>query len=742
MTVGVAALGVWLAWPLPDGLLTPPLVSSLTLQDRNGLELRRVRASGGERRVWVPLGDFDPKIIQAFVAVEDRRFYDHVGIDPRALARSFVLDLRRRRIVSGGSTITMQLARILGVAGRGWPGKLEQALWALRLERHLTKQEILEQYLNRVPLGQGTAGVPAAAALYFSTSASRLSLGQAALLAGLASAPSGDNPFVAPDRARDARLLALRRMGALGFATGDGVARAVGEPVMVRTPTPFLAPHFTSRVLEWAEDSGVALAGTWRTSIDLPLQTTLEAEVRHTVDQLQDQGVRQAAVVVLDNRTGEILAWVGSPDFWSDTAGQVDMVVSQRQPGSALKPFLYGLAFDRGVTPATILADIPHTYQTSTGPYQPRNYDRHFHGPVRAREALASSFNVPAVELTNRVGVGSLLRTLRVAGLASLDHSAEYYGLGLALGNGDVDLLDLANAYRALAQEGTWEPFRWTVADAGGGSRAPGSGPRVVSAGAAALVLDILADPVARVPGFGIETPFDFSFPVAVKTGTSHHYTDNWAVGVTGGFTVAVWAGNFSGRPMNDVSGVTGAGPLLHRAVLDVARIRDPGVLPSPAAAGARAATICRLSGMLATPNCPPVEEWFLPGTAPTATDDWQGPGGTIVWPAEYAAWAEQTGRREESGPTSDSTLAPPRSAAFAIISPRDGDRYQIPPGMDPRYATIPLRVSGSAADGIVRWSVDGRGIRATRWPLQLGAHTVRAIAASGRSAEVRIEVH
>jgi len=732
------ALALWMAWPLPAGLTDPPRVASLTLQDRNGLVLRTTRGAEGERRDWVRLADLDPKVIQAFVAVEDRRFYHHPGVDIRALARAVAIDLRRRRIVSGVSTITMQLARILGLAGRGWLGKAGQVLWALRLERHLTKQEILEQYLNRVPLGQGTAGVPAAAALYFSSSASRLSLAQAALLGGLASAPSDDNPLVAPDRARARRAAALARMGTVGYATADALARASDEPVLVRTASPFLAPHFTSRVLEWAEDSGVDLSGTWRTSIDLPLETALEGEVRHTVDVLQDQGVKQAAVVVLDNASGEILAWVGSPDFWADTAGQVDMVVSQRQPGSALKPFLYGLAFDHCVTAATILADLPRTYQTSTGPYQPRNYDRQFHGPVRAREALASSFNVPAVALTDQLGVGSLLATLRAAGLTSLTHSAEYYGLGLALGNGDVDLLDLANAYRALARGGEAEPYRWMVA--GRGAQAtPVQGTRVMSPGAAALVLDILADPVARVPGFGIETPFDFPFPVAVKTGTSHHYTDNWAVGVAGGFTVAVWVGNFSGRPMNDVSGVTGAGPLLHRAILDVARIRAAGVLPSPAASGATQRSVCRLSGMLATEHCSPLDEWFLPGTAPTARDDWQGAGGAVSWPAAYAMWAEQAGRREHV--TTIGVPAPPRSDEFAIISPQDGDRYQIPPGMDSRFATIPLRVSGAPADGLVQWTIDGRPITRTRWSLQFGVHRLRAVAASGRSAEARIEV-
>ncbi len=592
-----------------------------------------------------------------------------------------------------------------------------------------------------MPLGQGTVGVDAAAALYFNASATRLSLGQAALLAGLASAPSTDNPFVAPERARSRRALVLGRIGRYGYATADQVDRASREPLVpARATPPFLAPHFTSRVLQWLDTS--AARGVWRTSLDLPLQTALEAEVRHTVNTLSDRGVREAALVVLDNVTGELLAWVGSPDFWADSAGQVDMVVSPRQPGSALKPFLYGLAFDRGYTPASVLPDVPRAYPTSTGPYQPRNYDRRFHGPVRAREALASSYNVPAVELADRVGAATLLRVLHGAGFGSLTRSAQYYGLGLALGNGDVSLLELANGYRGLAASGVWRAVEWR--SVGPGQRSA-EDRRFISAGSAALVLDILSDPTARIPGFGVETPFDFPFPAAVKTGTSHHFTDNWAVGVTGGFTVAVWVGNFDGQPMRGVSGVTGAGPLLHRAMLVTARRHAPGELPSPRAAGATRARICALSGLRATAGCADLDEWFLPGTTPQKECDWHQ-GGVVVWPAEYVEWAEQNGKaaagETAAGETAaDKTAARGGGAQFQIVSPRSGDRYEIPPGIDSRYATIAFRAATTPADGPVRWFVDGRPVSQPRWALIPGSHVVRAVAASGASDEVLIAV-
>jgi penicillin-binding protein 1C len=434
--------------------------------------------------------------------------------------------------------------------------------------------------------------------------------------------------------------------------------------------------------------------------------------------------------VVLDNPSGEVLAWVGSPDFWADTSGQVDMVVSPRQPGSALKPFLYALAFDQGYTTASVLPDIARVYQTSTGPYAPRNYDRRFHGPVRAREALGSSYNLPAVELAERLGVGGLLGVLRSAGFASLGGSAEFYGLGLALGNGDVTLLELANGYRALANGGVWRPYRWRAAAPG---ELPEPGRRIAGERSAALVLDILADPEARIPGFGLATPLDFPFEVAAKTGTSRHFTDNWAVGAAGRFTVAVWVGNFSGRPMDGVSGVSGAGPLLHRAVLATARRYPPGSLPSPESVGAVTARICRLSGLLAGERCSAGREWFAPGTAPDTPCDWHGAGGVRL-PPEYAEWSD---RSDPPGAASSMGEPAGHPDGVRIVSPLDGDLYRVPPGSDPRFSTLALRATGRG----VRWFVDGRPYAAARWPLRSGTHRFRAVATGGQTAEATIRV-
>lgn len=719
---------VWIALPLPAAMREPRVVPSLTITDRNGLPLRTTRSPDGERGGWISISEVDPDVIRAFVAAEDRRFYEHHGVDPRALGRALRDNVQSGRVVSGASTITMQTARLLRGTSRSWSGKFVQTMWALRLDAHLSKNQILEQYLNLVPLGQGTVGVPAAAQLYFNSTASELSLGQAALLAGIARVPARDNPIRSSARAQQQRAAVLAAMRTQGFIAADEGNRASSEPALnPAAANLFLAPHFTTQLLA---HSGEVATGTIRASIDLDLQRALEAEVRHTVNTLQDRAVRHAAAVVLDNRTGDVLAWVGSPNFFADTAGQVDMVISARQPGSALKPFLYGLAFDRGFTAASVLPDIPRSYPTSTGPYEPQNYDRTFRGPVRAREALASSYNVPAVELAERVSAGALLSTLHDAGFASLKRTAEHYGLGLALGNGDVTLIELANAYRGIANGGVWRPHRMAV-DAQKSSHEV----RFMSSHAAALILEILTDPIARIPGFGAATPLDFPFPAAAKTGTSRHFTDNWAVATTANFTVAVWVGNFSGRPMQGVSGITGAGPLLHRAVLETAQRYAPGYLVRPDEAGLVASNVCILSGMRATPGCPAMLEWFTPGTEPIAHDDWQRDGRTVL-PPEFAEWAAQKNTRLTfAGNTSD---ADGQHAAERILSPLDGDRYQRPVGVDARYATIPL-VAGAADD--VRWTVDGRALTAPRWQLTTGTHVITATWPSGAKDSVRVVV-
>ena len=457
--------------------------------------------------------------------------------------------------------------------------------------------------------------------------------------------------------------------------------------------------------------------------------------MRHTVETLADRGASQAAAVVLDNATGEVLAWVGSPDFWADTAGQVDMVVSPRQPGSALKPFLYALAFDRGYTPAIDPARRRSACtRPPTGPYRPRNYDRRFHGPVRAREALASSYNLPAVELADRLGAGSLLHLLREAGFTSLDRSAEYYGLGP---RARQRRRDAARARQRLPRARERRRVAAVALDA---RRAPGDAGRARPPDRDRALGRAGARhprrPGRAHPGFGVETPLDFPFPVAAKTGTSRHFTDNWAVGVTGGFTVAVWVGNFSGRPMDGVSGVSGAGPLLHRRrARDRARGIAPGALPTPEDAGAVPVTICRLSGLRATAALPDGHRVVRSGHRARRLCDWHDADGTRL-----ARRVRRVGAAERSWPVT-SPLEPRivhAAAASGVARPDDGrlpdslaaGGRRVPCAGRRRRALRDRRAPRRGRDRRAGGSlVRGRAsLTGARWALQPGRHRIRAL--------------
>ncbi len=742
LAASVAGLctAAWVFTPPGAALLAPPEALGLTLADRHGVPLRSTRAAGGVRWRWVPIAEMDPVVGAAFIAAEDHRFLDHHGVAWSSVARAARDNLLAGRVVSGASTITMQLARLLRGHDRGLIGKLHQVAWAVRLEQHYSKNELLEQYLNRVPLGQGAVGVEAAARLYFGTSSARLGPGRAALLAGIARSPARNNPFSEPERAAERRRVILQSLEHAGYLSSSERSLAENEPVRAAMlPTAvFRAPHFTTRVLA-SLDSGVRMlrdapgGAPIRTTLDYALQLDVERDVRQVVHSLTEQHVQQAAVVVLDNTSGDVLSWVGSPDF--DAArGQVDMVTSRRQPGSALKPFLYALAFERGYGASSILDDIPRTWMTSTGPYRPRNYDRQFRGPVRARVALGSSLNLPAVQLADVLGASAFLGVLHRAGFASLTRTADHYGLGLALGNGEVTLLELANAFRSLANGGTHTPVRRLLGDS---TRRAAT--RVVREDVAALTLDILTDADARLSGFGEAAVFDFPFPVAVKTGTSRHFTDNWAVGVTGGFTVAVWVGNFDGTPMSAVSGIAGAGPLLRRVVLATAQRRAPGLLPSPAQYGAMRARVCRTSGLAATAACDGVDEWRLAESPPLVPDDWHRDG-AVVLPPRFAEWERAQVQRTLASATAH-RAAQTRDVPLEVLSPRHGDVFVLPVGPARSVATVALRAVGSAAAQSLKWTVDGQPVATSRWLLTPGAHIVRVTTASGAQAESRIVV-
>jgi penicillin-binding protein 1C len=501
------------------------------------------------------------------------------------------------------------------------------------------------------------------------------------------------------------------------------------------------------------------------TTLDADLQRSVEGIIRSHRPTLARHGAHNVAVVVLENATGEWLAWEGSGDYHNrDHGGAIDGVVTPRQPGSALKPFTYALAFEQGLGPATVLPDVPSHFPTAEDGilYSPQNYDGRFRGPLLARRALAGSENVPAVALTARLGVADLLRFLRNAGFTTFDKTAAHYGLGVTLGNAEVRLDELVAAYAAFANGGlkvSTTPLRSTAP----GRRAP---ERLVSSRSAFLISDVLSDDNARAYVFGRGSHLDFPFAVAAKTGTSQAYHDNWAIGYTRAVTVGVWVGNFNRRPLIGSSGVTGAGPLFH-AVMLAAQEHLHGELPgdldpvtSAIAEGLDRRTICGLSGLAATDSCPTQAQEYLPRDAHLEACSWhqRTPDGVrIAWPAEYRAWASDAGlltplpatvRRPElaSDTARAVSTANAKASGIRILNPPEHAIYLIDPTLRREFQTLSLRAVG-ASGSEVEWSVDGDAVgisddgRPLHWPLSPGRHAVAARDRHGNRAETSILV-
>ncbi len=696
--VAAGAALAFVAWPLPPGLLDRTLIAAVRFTDREGRLLRELASRSDGRSVGLPADQPVPPLVRAaFIAAEDHRFGRHLGVDPLAVGRALVQDVRAGRVVSGASTIAQQLARQIVPRPRTLAGKAREALWAVRLTVHLPADELLRAYLDRIALGHDLFGVEAAAQLYFGRPASALSLGQAALLAGMAGSPARYDPYRHATAASSRVREVLRRMVRHGMVAADTARQGAEAPLDLVPPSrTFAAPHLTSWLAGRLPALGLERAVVVETTLDPALQTDVEAIVREQL--AGDPRVEQAAAIVLDNDMGEVLAYVGSVDFLDDDRqGQNDGVRTLRQPGSALKPFAYGLALSEGYTAATLLSDLEVHLATPSGAYMPRNYDRRIHGPVRLRAALANSYNVPAVRLADELGPERVLAVLRRAGFDSLQEGAEHYGVGIVLGNGDVTLRELARAYRGLARGGVVEPLaeirRAQDADGRDLPIAKELAPRrFLPRSAVAILTDIISDEAARGPAFGLDNALRLPFPVAAKTGTSHAFVDNWTVGFTAERTVAVWAGNFDGRPMQGVSGISGTAPIFSRVMTRAMR----GVVPRKLVERSRFehARVCALSGKLAGPACPSaVEEAFLPGTAPTESCSmhrWrQGP--VLDVGPEFYAWARAEGI--EAGPWPEEEASAQLGSSAGILLPGQGDEYLIEPGVPDGAQGIPVRV-------------------------------------------------
>jgi len=708
-----ACTGVHAATPSFEQVRAATRSSETVLLDRHGQPVQTVRTDLRVRRgAWVPLTQISPALRAAAIASEDQRFLQHSGVDWSAVAGAAI-----GRAGAGGtrgaSTITMQLAGLLDPdlalprGGRTVGMKVAQAAAALRLERSWTKDQILEAWLNLVPFRGEQVGVAAMSQALFQKTPSGLDADESAIAAALLRAPNAA-PAVVGQRACGV-------LKAQGRADECAVAQGFAELILGRaanaadTAGEQLAPHFARQVLK--ATGKAAPPATLRTTLDAGTQRRARDALRQQLAELRDRDVEDGAVVVLDNASGDVLAWVGSSGDLSRAAA-VDAVVAPRQAGSTLKPFLYEQAIEqRWLTAASVLDDAPTRLHTPSGLYIPQNYDHDFKGRVTVRTALGSSLNVPAVRTAVMVTPDRFARRLVALGLP-IRRPGDFYGYSIALGSPEVTLLSLANAYRALANGGTTSPPRMVLADAA----PPPASTRVMDPAASFVVADILADNGARVPTFGLDNALATRYWSAVKTGTSKDMRDNWCVGFSTRYTVGVWVGNAGGAPMHAVSGVTGAAPVW-RTVMDALQRSDvaddhpgrvgpasprPGALVKaawvpavPAPPPGLAAQAITFDAQLEAPRT----EWFLAGTE-----------------TAHVALASAAG-----------------TAARPIVSPDDRSVIALDPDIPP--AVQRLRFEAVAPPPGAAWRLDGKRLGAARslpWAPWPGHHVLELVDAKG----------
>ncbi len=693
-------LVLWMMVDLPSERPPDP---SRAFYDANG-ELLRVTLS--ERQTLnLERTSFPRTVVCATLAAEDARFYEHPGVDPQALIRAAWQNIRAGRVVSGGSTVTMQYAKMLEPGNRSLRRKMVEAIRAVKIEIKFKKDQILAAYLNHVSYGGNLEGIEAASRVYFGHTADELSFAQAALLAALPKAPGLLDPFRFPERARKRRNYVLDRMAACGFITAAAAARQKKMPLdVVRHALPFKAPH----ACDWISGSSAM-----KTSIRLNVQTDVEKEIRTAVTQLQPFGVNQAAAVVIEVQTGRVVAMVGSKDYSdNEQNGQVNGAIARRSPGSALKPFLYAMAFERGlIAPSSFIADVPSDYIG----LEPENFNRKFRGVVRADVALLDSLNVPAVELAGEVGLPDFLRLLRNFGLRTLSRNADYYGLGIVIGTGEVTLLDLTNAYAALARGGIWMPVTMKA------DERVKSKTRVVSDEAAYLVTHILENPVR----FGRSSPFDFisegTPPFAWKTGTSSGFRDAWTIGYTPEYAVGVWLGNFDGRSSEKLIGAESAAPVVARIFENLYRNRKTPEFKTPPNLSSR--QVCVRSGDPPGPHCELTRtDLYIPGISPAAEcrihkeiwiDSITGQQVQLYkaapdavrkvaecWPAKIGHFLRSEGLAQFVAPVESADILPSSVSELKLRSPVDGRVYA--------QGDIILQASTAVAEDQIFWFVDG----------------------------------
>ncbi len=703
--------------------------SDTLILDRHGEVLHRLRTDATVRRgQWVALADISPALRTALVLSEDKRFFEHSGVDWQAVSAAAWANLWNTK-TRGASTLTMQLAGLMdedlkrGAGGRTVLQKIGQTVSAQMLERQWRKDQILEAYLNLVPLKGELVGVDALSRTLFGKAAHGLDAREAAITAALVRAPNARSAVVA-QRACQV-LKAIQASTTAADCTELDLFTLAMFQRRGYDPSEGVAPHVARQVVKAAQSDTRPIPSTLRTSLSAPLQRFAVQTLQQHLRELAGRHVEDGALVVLDNATGEVLAWVGSSGALS-AAAEVDGVTALRQPGSTLKPFLYAQAIaERRITAASLLDDSGTQLQTGSGLYIPQNYDRHFKGWVSTRTALAASLNVPAVRTLVMVSPDAFHKQLLALGLP-LNETGDYYGYSLALGSAEVSLLALTNAYRALANGGRLSPTTLApsaLPRAGQKKVASAVAPVVLNPGAAFIVGNILSDPLARARTFGTDSVLATRFWTAVKTGTSKDMRDNWAMGFSERYTVGVWVGNASGAPMWDVSGTSGAAPIW-ADVMKYLHHTLPSHAPQPPAGVVQASVQFSMPHSPTEPAEAARQEWFLRGT-------------------EQPSFAinSEAARASGTGATSPKGLKNTAPTLARITNPTTGTIIALDPDIPPRHQRVRFMAEGRH----LRWVMDGKVFAkgpVAPWLPWPGRHVVQITNERGEVLdEVRLEV-
>ena len=770
-----------LCFPLPKEKLHLP--SSTVVVDRNGEWLRAFTSTDDMWRIPEnTLENVSPQFQTAMLTYEDRWFYHHWGINPVAILGAMYDNLKTGRVVRGGSTITMQLARLMEPKERTIPNKMIEMFRALQLELTYKKSEILTYYFNMLPYGGNIVGSAAASRLYFNKPQNALSLGEAALLAAIPNSPERLRPDRYPNRALKARKKVLQRMINAGKITEHQMEEALQEHIPTeRYSLPFKAPHL-SRILATKRSSH--LSGNsekpWiHTTIDSRYQDIAERILRERIRPLQTQGISTGAVIVMDTKSHNVLAMVGSHDFFdAEYSGQVNGTLAIRSPGSTLKPFIYALAIDKGViTPGTLLYDVPVDYLG----YSPVNFDGKYTGYVTAREALANSLNVPAVNLYAKTGKNQLYLFLRRAGISTFANENKY-GLPLVLGGCGVNLLELTNLYAGLANMGVFSPYRVVKNDEndiGMQKRnktnpihtvsTPISDYQLLTPESSWIVTEMLT--TLKRPDFPETFELTGTMPkVAWKTGTSYGHRDAWSIGYSPEFTIGVWIGNFNGTGSPILSGSDTAAPILFSLFTALSGEKTSQWFSKPERLEER--SVCSLSGRLLTPHCPtPATDMYIPSISPVdkchihkniqidistgerlcsscRTGRKYRDETIAVWPSEVATWLNASGYAVPVLPTHNVnctrllTGTPP-----IILSPTRETVYHIRSGVPPEFQKIRLSASVSGDTQGLYWFLNGELISkgeavepAFLIPV-VGNHQLTCIDEAGRSTSLPLTI-